>query len=325
MTKIMQVSDFEGNRAYAKTHADDDSVEGLTNFVNSLIKGTSTNIDLTDYFTKEEIKQLLSDSIKESLKDYYTKGEVKELMATGIDLSDYYTKEQIDSIIDNIPKTDLSNYYTKADVDELIKQISSVDLSNYSTTDEMKTAIADAIAAYKPDMSNYYDKATIDSKFDNTEIPDMSNYLNKSDTIDAINSAITEKLKSYYTKDQTDLAIKNVNTNSSKVFVVTNFLNSWKGKATFTKIDKLVVFQVLIYIGQSDTKPIFNIPDDYLPDLTAIKPDKGIIFSGHGYSSITTSAASTDFLIADNAFSLRSGDYYKSSRTYNVNGSYYTL
>ena len=82
MTKIMQVSDFEGNRAYAKTHADDDSVEGLTDFVNSLIKNTSNNVDLTDYFTKEEIKQLLSDSIKESLKDYYTKGEIKELMAT---------------------------------------------------------------------------------------------------------------------------------------------------------------------------------------------------------------------------------------------------
>lgn len=325
MTKIMQLSDFEGNRAYAKTHADDDSVEGLTKFVNNLIKGTSTNIDLTDYFTKEEIKQLLSESIKDSLKDYYTKGEIKELMATGTDLSDYYTKEQIDSIIDKIPKTDLSNYYTKTDVDKLIKQISSVDFSSYSTTEEMKEAISSAISDYKPDMSNYYDKATIDSKFDNIKTPDMSNYLNKIDTIDAINSAITEKLDSYYTKDQTDLAIKNVNTNSSKVFVVTDFLNSWKGKATFTKIDKLVVFQVLIYIGQRDTKPIFNIPDDFLPDLTATKTNKGLIFRGNGYSSQYGSSVSVDFLIADKAFSLRASDYFDQTRSYNVYGSYYTL
>lgn len=325
MTKIMQVSDFEGNRAYAKTHADDDSVQGLTSFVNNLIKGASTSVDLTNYFTKEEIKQLLSDSIKESLKDYYTKEEVKEFMATGTDLSDYYTKEQIDSIIDKIPKTDLSNYYTKTDVDKLIKQISSVDFSLYSTTEEMKEAISSAISDYKPDMSNYYDKATIDSKFDNIKIPDMSNYLNKLDTIDAINSAITEKLESYYTKDQTDLAIKNVNTNSSKVFVVTDFLNSWKGKATFTKIDKLVVFQVLIHIGQKDTKPIFKIPDDCLPDLTAIKPDKGIIFIGNGYSSSSGVSQSVNFLIADGAFSLRASDFLDQTRSYNVYGSYYTL
>ncbi|MFD1471523.1 hypothetical protein [Companilactobacillus mishanensis] len=213
MTKIMQLSDFEGNRAYAKTHADDDSVEGLTKFVNNLIKGTSTNIDLTDYFTKEEIKQLLSDSIKNSLKDYYTKEEVKELMATGTDLSDYYTKEQIDSIIDKIPKADLSNYYTKADVDELIKQISSVDFSNYSTTDEMKKAIADAIAAYKPDMSNYYDKNEIDNKFAQSSggSTDLSQYLTKDETINAVNDAIKEKLDDIYTKENIDDIVTTIN------------------------------------------------------------------------------------------------------------------
>ena len=207
----MQLSDFEGNKAYAKTHADDDSIEGLTKFVNSLIK--DVDVDLTDYFTKEEIKQLLSDSIKESLKDYYTKGEVKELMATGIDLSDYYTKEQIDSIIEKIPKTDLSNYYTKADVDELIKQISSVDFSNYSTTDEMKTAISDAITAYKPDMSDYYDKTYIDNKFAQLSGggADLSNYFTKIETIDAINNAITEKLDDVYTKENIDDIVTNIN------------------------------------------------------------------------------------------------------------------
>lgn len=326
MTKIMQLSDFEGNRAYAKTHADDDSVEGLTKFVNNLIKGTSTNIDLTDYFTKEEIKQLLSDSIKNSLKDYYTKEEVKKLMETGIDLSDYYTKEQIDSIIEQIPKTDLSNYYTKANVDELIKQISSVDFSNYSTTEEMKKAITDAIAAYKPDMSNYYDKATVDNKIaqSNENTIDLSQYLTKVETIDAINDAITEKLDNYYTKTETDSAIMSKGGSSPETTVIKSFLNGWKGQATLTKFDKLVVFQVLISSGATNTQAIFEIPKGYLPDLSMFSVNKAIIITGQGFDSSSESGQTGSFVMDSKKFYLRSNDFFDSTRTYNICGSYYT-
>lgn len=258
MTKIMQLSDFEGNRAYAKTHADDDSVEGLTKFVNNLIKGTSTNIDLTDYLTKEEIKQLLSDSIKNSLKDYYTKEEVKELMATGTDLSDYYTKEQIDSIIDEIPKADLSNYYTKADVDELIKQISSVDFSNYSTTEEMKKAITDAIAAYKPDMSNYYDKADIDNKISEVDnkisgikVPDTSQYLSKDEASSIVNTAVQK-------------ALQNSNLPVIRTQTFTKLLNGNEGYLQFTKIDNLI--QVFGVINQLKiNRDILDLPNWAIP------------------------------------------------------------
>ncbi|MCH4010378.1 MAG: hypothetical protein LKE77_08240 [Companilactobacillus sp.] len=325
MTKIMQLSDFEGNKAYAKTHADDDSVEGLTNFVNSLIKGTSTNIDLTDYFTKEEIKQLLSDSIKDSLKDYYTKEEVKELMATGTDLSDYYTKEQIDSIIEKIPKTDLSNYYTKADVDELIKQISSVDFSNYSTTDEMKTAISDAIKEYKPDMSDYYDKTTVDNKIaqSNGNTTDLSQYLTKVETIDVINDAITEKLDNYYTKTETDSAIMSKGGFSPETTVIKSFLNGWKGQATLTKLDKLVVFQVLISSGATEEQAIFEIPKGYLPDLSMFSRNKAMIFTGQGFDSSLGSDRTGSFVMDSEKFYLRSSDFFDSTRTYNIYGSYY--
>lgn len=326
MTKIMQLSDFEGNRAYAKTHADDDSVEGLTKFVNNLIKGTSTNIDLTDYFTKEEIKQLLSDSIKNSLKDYYTKEDVKKLMATGIDLSDYYTKEQIDSIIDKIPKTDLSDYYTKSDVDKLVKQISSVDFSNYSTTEEMKNAISDAIAAYKPDMSNYYDKNEIDNKFAQSTAgsTDLSQYLTKDETINAINDAITKKLDNYYTKTETDSAIMSKGGSSPETTVINSFLNSWKGQATLTKFDKLVVFQVLISSATTNTQAIFEIPKGYLPDLSTLSRNKGIVFEGEGFNSSSGSNSTAPFAMDSQKFYLRSSDFFDSARTYNICGSYYT-
>lgn len=255
MTDIIQLSK-DGKDFYPQTHAQ--AVLGLTNFVNSLIKGTSTNIDLTDYFTKEEIKQLLSDSIKDSLKDYYTKEDVKKLMATGIDLSDYYTKEQIDSIIDKIPKTDLSDYYTKSDVDKLVKQISSVDFSNYSTTEEMKNAISDAIKAYKPDMSDYYDKIDIDNKISEVDnkisgikVPDTSQYLLKDEASSIVNTAVQK-------------ALQNSNLPVIRTQTFTKLLNGNEGYLQFTKIDNLIqVFGVINQLKMN--QDILDLPHWAIP------------------------------------------------------------
>lgn len=255
MTDIIQLSK-DGKDFYPQTHAQ--AVLGLTNFVNSLIKGTSTNIDLTDYFTKEEIKQLLSDSIKDSLKDYYTKEDVKKLMATGIDLSDYYTKEQIDSIIDKIPKTDLSDYYTKSDVDKLVKQISSVDFSNYSTTEEMKNAISDAIKAYKPDMSDYYDKTDIDNKISEVDnkisgikVPDTSQYLLKDEASSIVNTAVQK-------------ALQNSNLPVIRTQTFTKLLNGNEGYLQFTKIDNLIqVFGVINQLKMN--QDILDLPHWAIP------------------------------------------------------------
>ncbi|KRK64367.1 hypothetical protein FC72_GL000538 [Companilactobacillus tucceti DSM 20183] len=247
----MQLSDFEGNRAYAKTHADDDSVEGLTEFINSLIKNTSNNVDLTDYFTKEEIKQLLSDSIKDSLKDYYTKEEVMALIDNGssVDLTDYYDKEQVDELIAKIPKVDLSAYYTKTDVDKLIESISKVDFSDYPTKKDMTTAITQAISNVKPDLTSYYTKDETDKKISGMGIPDVSQFMKRDDVIDAINNAIDKKISDYSTTKEMNTAIENATTHTD-VYTF-NPKSPFSGHGSLIRQGKVVTFQ---FTGQtSDT------------------------------------------------------------------------
>lgn len=73
-------------------------------------KGNGSNVDLSDYYNKEEINRLL---------DNVVLGE--------IDLSNYYTREQVDDLIQSIDiptggtsNVDLTDYYTKSEVDKKI-------------------------------------------------------------------------------------------------------------------------------------------------------------------------------------------------------------
>ena len=110
------------------------------------LKTNTDNIDLSKYYTKEEIDNKIAsliDKINEVklnlASNYYDKTEVDELVDSKIaeipdvDLSGYYTKDEvynksevdslIDSKIDDIPETDLSNYYTKSETDAVINNI----------------------------------------------------------------------------------------------------------------------------------------------------------------------------------------------------------
>lgn len=147
------------------------------------LKTNADNIDLSKYYTKEEIDNKIASSIDKVTQDITTKLE-----------TDYYTKEEIktafkklDTSIDQLHndldevKLNLaSNYYDKTEVDELvdskIAEIPDVDLSGYYTKDEV------------------YNKSEVDSLIDSkiADIPetDLSNYYTKSETDSAINSTI---------------------------------------------------------------------------------------------------------------------------------------
>ena len=111
------------------------------------LKTNTDDIDLSKYYTKEEVDNRIASSIDKVTQDittkletdYYTKVEVDELVDSKIaeipdvDLSGYYTKDEvynksevdslIDSKIDDIPETDLSNYYTKSETESAINNI----------------------------------------------------------------------------------------------------------------------------------------------------------------------------------------------------------
>ena len=65
-----------------------------------------TDIELTDYYTKEEMDKKLKNAIE----------NIPET-----DLTNYYTKEEVDTVISNmdIPETDLTNYYSKNEIGDI--------------------------------------------------------------------------------------------------------------------------------------------------------------------------------------------------------------
>ena len=110
------------------------------------LKINTDNIDLSKYYTKEEVDNKIAsliDKINEVklnlASNYFTKDEVNDLADSKIaeipdvDLSGYYTKDEvynksevdslIDSQINDIPETDLSNYYTKSETESVINNI----------------------------------------------------------------------------------------------------------------------------------------------------------------------------------------------------------
>ena len=68
--------------------------------------------------------------------------------STQIDLSNYYTKTQTDSAISNALTTALADYSTTSEMNTAITNALNTALADYSTTTEMTAAIAAAIANY---------------------------------------------------------------------------------------------------------------------------------------------------------------------------------
>lgn len=61
---------------------------------------------------------------------------------SGVDFTNYYTKEEVDDLINSsMPSIDLSNYYTKEEVDALLATV-DVDLSHYYTKSEVEDIVS---------------------------------------------------------------------------------------------------------------------------------------------------------------------------------------
>ncbi len=132
-------------------------------------------LDLTDYYTKEEVDALIPD-----VSGLATKTEVTDGLALKADKTDTYTKTQVDNLIPDISglatktevtdglalKADKSDTYTKQQVDNLIP-----DVSEFATTTQLNDGLA-----LKADASNVYTKQEV-----NSLLPDMANYYTKSE------------------------------------------------------------------------------------------------------------------------------------------------
>ena len=135
-----------------------------------------------------------------------------------VDLSNYFTKGEINELLSNLAEVDLSNYFTKGEINELLSNLPDVDvdLSNYYTKGEVDNKTSTTVVnRFNPDTGEAVDKsekAQINSKWlvDQASVVDLiRDYNNK------IN-ALAEKVNLQATKiteleNKEPESIKNIN------------------------------------------------------------------------------------------------------------------
>ena len=138
----------------------------------------------TEVRTWEELNEKIDKIVGIDLSNYYTKEEVDAALSgveVDVDLSNYYTKEEVDEALANAD-VDFSNYYTKTETDAAINA-AKPDLTGYAT----EKYVDDAVAAV--DLTDYALKSDIpslDGYAKTTDIPDVSGY----QTAEQVNAAI---------------------------------------------------------------------------------------------------------------------------------------
>ena len=193
----------------------------------------TTQVDLSNYYTKSQTDSAISTAINTALADYSTTSQVSVLISTAVAaaLGNFYNKSQVDALIANfITKSvdDLVNYYlksdtyTKAEVQQLIAAIKQF---RYQTAATLPTATAQTmgiiylIPSTNPQQQNVKDEfITVESTNDQDETVysweqigtttvDLSGYYTSSQTDNAISAALTAALANYSTTTQMGDAI----------------------------------------------------------------------------------------------------------------------
>lgn len=95
--------------------------------------------DMTNYYTKDEVNQLV-ENVEVDLTGYATENYVDQKIndIPEVDLTGYATENYVNQQIANIdfPETDLSNYYTKPEVDVLVENADKIYVGDTEPTDD---------------------------------------------------------------------------------------------------------------------------------------------------------------------------------------------
>ena len=121
---------------------------------NIWIGSESTSPNVNEYYTKDEIDQLIQSV---DLSDYYTKDEVDKKITAGgtFDGSQYYTKSEIDGKFDNIVTEIPEEYITESELNQKGYLTEHQSLEGYALKSEL------------PDTTNL---ATKDELYDDTAL-----------------------------------------------------------------------------------------------------------------------------------------------------------
>jgi hypothetical protein len=192
-----------------------------------------------------------------------------------VDLSDYYTKTEVDELISNIDvDVDLTNYYTKEEVytklelDDLLKNI-DVDLTGYYTKEEVNDLINSSGANYT--FNSWEVIGNGDYYFENAGITWTANGFNYSDATSLTNWRIIVDTDMEYTITTDIYMVKssgfavlqlddeyliNVKTTSS-----TNYINQKTFTIALTKGLHYLTARVQINSNYSGLRYVINLPE----------------------------------------------------------------
>ena len=255
----------------------------------------TTEIDLTNYYTKTQTDSAISAAINTALADYSTTTQMTSAITAA--LASYYTKSEVDALIANFitaSTQSLSYYsltsetYTQAEVQQLIaavKQFQYQSVSVLPTASASTMNIIYLVPASSPSTQNTKDEyITISTtnemqeteysweKIGTTAI-DLSNYYTKSQTDSAISTAINTALADYSTTSQVSAlistavsaAIANYYTKSQVDSLIANFItksvddlvNYYLKSDTYTKAE---VNTLIAAINQFTYQAVSTLP-----------------------------------------------------------------
>jgi hypothetical protein len=212
--------------------------------IQQIVEQVESEIDLDDYYDKQETDDLLDDkadktdlpdmtkyynktqtdnllSQKANASSVYTKTEINTELAKKADKTDTYTKQEVDNLIPDVSglatkqeltqglagKANSSDVYTKQEVDNLIP-----DVSGLATKQELTTGLSE-----KADKSDTYTKQQVDNL-----IPDVSGFATKQELTNGL--AGKANAADVYTKTETDNLLSN-KANAADVYTKTQVDN----------------------------------------------------------------------------------------------------
>ena len=195
--------------------------------VNGVTVEIPSNVDLSNYYTKEQVnQQIKNNKTTVDLTDYVKREDLADLAkktdVPAVALDTTKRTLTINGTVINIPDSvDLSTYATKAELPKVTLDVAkrqitvgdasldipaSVDLSNYYTKSQIDDKLATAAAGGKVDLSGYVKTSQLDDYAKKTDVPNVVyNQVKKQLTINGVNVDLPDNvdLSDYVRKEDT--------------------------------------------------------------------------------------------------------------------------
>lgn len=265
-------------------------IVGNTNYYINL--NNSSEIDLSDYYTKEEIDEKLDAIVaggEIDLSNYYKKSEVDSLLTNKADKSELSTKQ--DTLISgtNIKTINNQSILGGGNI-EIQASTGETDLSDYYTKEECNSTFATV-----SQVENKVDKIEGKSLIDDEEIDRLSTLTNYDDT--AINEQIatlnSSKLDvSTYTTDKANFATKTELNSKQNTLVSGTNIKTINGNSILGSGDITITGGGDIDLSNYYNKTEVDGKLDTKLDTTAYTTDK---------SGFATKTELADYLTSSNA------------------------